>query len=92
MTAKTDRINLRCTSETMRTLRAAAEVQDQDLTSFVLGASLDRARQVLAEDQALRLSYQDVNQLEKALAEAGRPNEQLTRLLRVTAPDGAAAV
>ena len=38
MSTKTDRLNLRCSSATLATLREAAEVQDQDLTSFILGA------------------------------------------------------
>ncbi len=92
MTTKTERINLRCSSVAIQTLRSAAEAQNQDLTSFILGSALDRARQVLVDEQALRLSYQDANQVEKALARAGHPNEQLARLLRDTAPHGAEKV
>lgn len=44
-------MNLRCSAEAIATLREAAELQGQDLTSFVLGAALDRARSVLAEDR-----------------------------------------
>ena len=39
----------------------------QDLTSFVLGAAMERARAVLAEDRILRLTPHEVNQLERAL-------------------------
>lgn len=67
MSTKTDRLNLRCSSATLATLREAAEVQDQDLTSFILGAALDRARTVLAEDRVLRLDPHEVLQLERAL-------------------------
>lgn len=48
-------------------IRAAASVQQQDLTSFVLGAVMERARTVLAEDRLLRLTPHEVNQLEEAL-------------------------
>ena len=65
--AKSARINLRLNPESLETIRAAAGVQEQDLTSFVLGAALERARMVLAEDQFLRLTSHEVNQLERAL-------------------------
>jgi uncharacterized protein (DUF1778 family) len=38
----------------------------QDLTSFVLGAVMERARAVLVEDRLLRLTPHEVNQLERA--------------------------
>jgi uncharacterized protein (DUF1778 family) len=65
--AKSERINVRLTPDALETIRAAADVQQQDLTSFVLGAVMERARAVLAEDRILRLTPVEVNQLEKAL-------------------------
>lgn len=82
MTTKTERLNLRCTSEALDLLREAAEVQGQDLTSFILGSSLDRARTVLAEDRALRLTPAEVLQLERALDAEVAPSPQLTALIR----------
>ncbi len=81
MSAKTERMNLRCSAETIATLREAAELQGQDLTSFVLGAALDRARSVLAEDRILRLDPVEVLQLEKALDAEPSVIPQLARLL-----------
>lgn len=82
MPAKNERLNLRCSAESVATLREAAEVQGQDLTSFVMGAALDRARSVLAEDRILRLDPAEVLQLEKALDAAPAVVPQLARLLR----------
>lgn len=65
--AKSERINVRLSPDALEMLRAAATVQQQDLTSFVLGAAMERARAVLAEDRILRLTPHEVNQLEKAL-------------------------
>lgn len=65
--AKSERINVRLSSDALETIRAAADVQQQDLTSFVLGAAMERARAVLAEDRLLRLTPHEVNKLEKAL-------------------------
>jgi uncharacterized protein (DUF1778 family) len=65
--AKSARINLRLSPEALETVRTAASVQQQDLTSFILGAAMERARAVLAEDRILRLTPHEVNQLERAL-------------------------
>lgn len=79
---KTQRLNLRCSESTLDTLREASEAQDQDLTSFILGAALDRARTVLAEQRVLRLSPAEVLQLEKALDAEPTVLPQLTALLK----------
>lgn len=65
--AKSARINLRLNPESLETIRTAARIQQQDLTSFVLGAAMERSREVLAEDRLLRLTPHEVNQLERAL-------------------------
>jgi uncharacterized protein (DUF1778 family) len=54
--AKSARINLRLDPGALETIRAAARAQQQDLTSFVLGAAMERARTVIAEDRLLRLT------------------------------------
>lgn len=82
MTTKTERLNLRCSSDALGLLREAAELQGQDLTSFIFGASLDRARSVLAEDRILRLSPAEVLQVEEALDVDPAPNPQLAALFR----------
>jgi uncharacterized protein (DUF1778 family) len=40
---------MRLTPENLAVLRAGAQVQQQDLTAFVLGAALERAHQLLKE-------------------------------------------
>lgn len=82
MTSKTERINVRCSEDSLTLLREAAELQGQDLTSFVLGASLDRARAVLAEERVLRLSPAELAQVEDALGAEASVNPQLAALVR----------
>jgi uncharacterized protein (DUF1778 family) len=89
--AKSARINLRLNPESLETIRAAASAQQQDLTSFVLGAALDRARMVLAEDQFLRLTSHEVNQLERALDADPEVVPQLRALMRRISEDNEAA-
>lgn len=91
MTAKTERINLRCSSDALELLRSAAELQGQDLTSFVLGAALDRARSVLTEDRVLRLSPAEIIQLERALDAPPAAVTQLTKLVQDVAAGRAEA-
>jgi uncharacterized protein (DUF1778 family) len=80
--AKSARIYLRLSPESLETIRAAASVQQQDLTSFVLGAAMERARAVLAEDRILRLTPHEVNQLERALDSEPEIVPQLRALIR----------
>lgn len=80
--AKSERLNVRLSLEALETIREAASVQQQDTTSFVLGAALERARGVLAEDRLLRLTPHEVNQLEQALDREPEVVPQLAALLR----------
>lgn len=83
--AKSARINLRLNPDALETIRAAAGVQQQDLTSFVLGAAMERARAVLAEGRLLRLTPHEVNQLERALNTEPGANAQLRTFIERTA-------
>jgi uncharacterized protein (DUF1778 family) len=84
--AKSARINLRLSPESLETIRAAASVQ-QHLTSFVLGAVMERARAVLAEDRILRLTPHEVNQLERALDSEPEVVPQLRAFIRRISAD-----
>jgi len=44
---RTARLDMRLTPQALLLIRGAAAAQNQDVTSFVLGAALDRARAVL---------------------------------------------
>ena len=85
--AKSARINLRLSPESLETIRAAASVQQQDLTSFVLGAAMERARSVLAEDRILRLTPHEINQLERALDAEPEVVPQLRAFVRRLSED-----
>lgn len=82
MSTKTERLNVRLSAEALETIKAAAQLQEQDVTSFVLGAAMERARAVLAEDRLLRLTPAEVIQLERALDAEPQVISQLSALLR----------
>lgn len=50
---RTARVNMRLTPESLELLREAARLQDQDLTSFILGAALDRSRRVVLQHREM---------------------------------------
>ncbi|PRY52241.1 uncharacterized protein (DUF1778 family) [Knoellia remsis] len=82
MSMKSERLNVRCSADSLALLREAAELQGQDMTSFVMGAALDRARAVLSEDRGLRLTPDEVLQVERALAADAKASPQLVNLIR----------
>lgn len=84
-TTKNERINLRVSHDSLQTVRDAAVLQGQDLTSFVMGAALDRARAILAEDMLLRLTPREIDQLEETLA---REPQVIPRLAEMLANHG----
>ena len=81
-TSKSGRLNLRIAPESLNTIREAAAAQQQDLSSFVLGAALDRARSVLAEERLLKLTPHEVNQLESVLEREPEVVPELRAVLR----------
>ena len=85
--ATSSRINMRINPDALATLRAAASAQQQDLTSFVLGASLERARRVLFEERVTRLSDEDALALESELDRDPRVVPELARLLKAVQDD-----
>lgn len=82
-TAKT-RINMRIDEQNLELIKEAAEANGQDMTSFVLGAALDRARAVVLEARVTRLSASEAERLEAALDREAPPMPELEALLRAT--------
>lgn len=71
------RINMRVSPDALEQIRAAARLQGQDLTAFVLGSAMSSARQVLLEDRVLKLSPADALMLENALESDDAPPQRL---------------
>ncbi len=80
--AKDSRIALRTSDETKARLKEAARITDQDLSSFILDAANSRARQVLLEEQVMRLSDRDFELIEQLITDPAEPNDALRKLVR----------
>lgn len=52
---RTAHVHMRAQPSTVARLREAARLREQDLTSFVLGAALDRATEIVAQERRTRL-------------------------------------
>ena len=76
------RLNMRIAPQALDTIRRAAAAQQQDVSSFVLGAAMERARAVLVEEGALVLTARDAAQLDEALDYEPRVVPELAALLR----------
>lgn len=79
---RTARLNMRISPDALDTLREAAAAQQQDVTSFVLGAAMERARDVLLTDRVMRLSPAGMDQIEAALDAEPRVIPELAAAIR----------
>src|SRR5665647_1227769 len=76
------RLNMRISPDALESIREAASAQQQDVTSFVLGAAMERARAVLVEERLLQLTPTEVAQIDAALDAEPRVVPELARLIR----------
>ena len=79
---KTRRIEFRVESDKERDLRQAAALADESLSSFVLGAALERAERVRAEAATTIVSTDFFDALHSALDMPPEPNAALARVAR----------
>jgi uncharacterized protein (DUF1778 family) len=82
MSAAKTRINMRIDEENLALIKEAAAANGQDMTSFVLGAALDRARSVVLGARVTRLSPSEAARFEAALDAEPRVIPELVELLR----------
>jgi uncharacterized protein (DUF1778 family) len=76
------RLNMRVSPDALELIREAARAQQQDVTSFVLGAAMERARLVLMEERVMLLSAREAAQVEEALDREARAVPELAALVR----------
>lgn len=77
------RINMRISKRNHDEILAAAELVDQNLTSFLVSAALEKAERVVAESKVFKLTAVEVLALEKALNSTPEANTRLKELLKL---------
>lgn len=82
MTTRVARIDMRLEHGQKDLLEQAAAFQGQDLTSFILGVLLDKARDVVDRHRATVLSRRDMKSFLKLLERPPAPNAALRAAFR----------
>lgn len=77
------RINMRISTRNHEQILAAAELVDQNLTSFMVSAALEKVERVVAESTVFKLTAVEVLALEKALNSTPEANTRLKELLKL---------
>lgn len=78
------RINMRISSKNHEEIKAAAQLAEQDLTTFMVTAALEKAERIVAESNIFKLTAVEFAALERALAEPASDNPRLQELLKLT--------
>jgi uncharacterized protein (DUF1778 family) len=80
-TNRTEKLDLRLTSNAKQALQSAAQATHKTLSDFVLESALARADSVLADRQIFRLDTERWNAFMAALEARPKPRPRLARLL-----------
>lgn len=78
---KPARMELKTTHDAKELLNQAAALDGMDLTSFVLGPAIERARQVLSDHAIIALSKSGQATLAGLLAKPPKPTEAMKQLM-----------
>lgn len=80
-TLRTEKLDLRVSSKTKRTLEAAASVSNRSVSAFVLDSALARAEEALADRRTFNLPKAKWTEFLAALDAPARPLPRMHRLL-----------
>lgn len=80
-TLKDSRMELKTSSSLKATLKKAAQLSGQDLTSFVLACAEEKAREVMEQYNRLALKDEAHDALLDALMSPAKPTEGLRELM-----------
>jgi uncharacterized protein (DUF1778 family) len=82
-TLKLARMELKTTFDAKDLLNRAAALDGMDLTSFVLGSAIERARKVVSDHALISLTKSGQVALAGLLADPPRPTEAMNELMRM---------
>lgn len=85
--ARSERLSMRVSPEALATIREAAAAQQQDVSSFVLGAAMERAREVVLRERFIRLAPRELDQVDSALDAEPRMIPELAALIAAVRRD-----
>lgn len=79
-TTRSTRLNMRIAPTALDEIKAAAMANQQDVSAFVLGAAMDKARSVMIEQTLITLTPLQMAQLEEALNAPAKASPALVKL------------
>ncbi|MBA3773112.1 MAG: DUF1778 domain-containing protein [Ramlibacter sp.] len=79
-TLKDARMELKTTGETKELLAKAAAMSGVDMTAFVLGAAVERARDVIEDHSSIVLSLAGQRRFAELMANPPKPTEAMKKL------------
>lgn len=82
MTAKTERISARVDERVFETLTRAAALVGSTVNQFLVQSALERAQNVIEEQDIIRLSVEDAEKFFNAIENPPPPNEKLLAAFR----------
>jgi len=77
-----ERIDLRTSPDIKELIVRAASTAGMSVSAFLLGAAQERARQILAESEMIRLTSRDWNAFAKALDNADKRRPKLSAAMK----------
>ena len=77
--ARSERIEARIASDTLRVVRRAAEIKGRSLSEFIVTAAENEAYRTIEETQIVRLSVEDQAQFVDALLNPAEPVSAMRR-------------
>lgn len=80
-TLKRARMELKTTDAAKEMLSLAAAMDGMDLTAFILGPAMDKARKVLTEHASISLTREGQEKLANLLLDAAPPTDAMRELM-----------
>lgn len=77
------RMEFKTTTDMKELLSQAAALDGLDLTSFVLGSAIEKARQVLSQHTSIALAREGQASLARLLAQPSQPSAAMQELMRL---------
>ena len=76
------RINMRISKKNHEEIKAAAQLAEQDVTSFMISAAMEKAEKLIANSNIIKLTAVEAIALEKLLKDPPPMNARLRALLK----------
>jgi uncharacterized protein (DUF1778 family) len=78
------RINMRISKKQLDEIKAAAQLLEKDLTSFMISAALEKAERVIADSNVFRITAVEMLALQRDIELPPESSERLRKLLDLT--------